>query len=120
MSFLLVITILAQTMTIDWDALPLLPFRAAPVATQEMNAFAIEQDREGNCDLPDGELRVDVAVLLDEEDSLRAAVPRAINCPAIEQYVVSVITASARNNLLPRVTPNEQWHRASITFNLTK
>lgn len=120
MSFLLIIPMFVQTMTVDWDALPLLPIRSAPIITQEMEKFAAAQALEAKCVLPDGPLSVDVAVLLDEDDALRAAVPRAIDCPVIEQFVASLVQANARYNLLPRVTSNEQWYRANITFNLPK
>lgn len=110
-----------QTGTIDWAALPALPYRTPPQLAPQMTGFVVRAVRTGHCPTPPAEqgsrkLIVDLAVLIDEEDEVRAVVPRAINCPAVEQYAAGLVSGFARNNLLPRRADGGQWYRASLTF----
>lgn len=110
-----------QTATIDWDMLAPLPYRAPPIVTPEMHAFARREAAARKCPLPGGNvLVVDVAVLVDAQSDIRAAVPRAIQCPTIEQYASGLVAGFARHNLLPRNSPGEQWYRTTITFTLAE
>ena len=61
-------------------------------------------------------LRVEVAVLVHPEDGVRASIPRAIGCAAVEQYAAGLVSSFARNNLAPRTAAAEQWYRATVTF----
>lgn len=106
---------------IKWDALPLLPYRDAPDVLPEMVNFVAGEYRAKRCPpvpLVNGHrtVRADVAVLLADDGSVRATVPRAINCVTVEQYAAGIVSAAARNNLLPRAMGAAGWYRASLTF----
>ncbi len=110
----------AQGAPINWDALPALPYRAPPIVTPDIQSFVEREVRTRKCKADGGALRVDVAVLVDETNGIRTTVPRAIQCPTVEQYAAALVAGFARNNLLPRQNPGEQWYRTSLTFPVGK
>ncbi len=59
-------------------------------------------------------LPVDVAVMVREPATVRTAIPRAIDCPTVEQFAAGLVTSFARNNLR---NPAEGWYRVTVTFN---
>lgn len=108
-----------QTATIDWDTLAPLPYRAPPIVTAEMSIFVQREAAARKCALPADDpnaVAVDVAVLIDSASNIRATMPRAIQCPSVEQYAAALVAGFARNNLLPRMGTNEQWYRTTLTF----
>ncbi|WP_431470008.1 hypothetical protein [Sphingosinithalassobacter sp. LHW66-3] len=111
----------AQNGPIDWSALPPLPYRAPPQLTESMHGFAAREARTGRCSMPrpgqkEQSVRVDLAVLIDAAGTVRAVVPRAINCPTVEQYAAGLVSSFARSNLLPRGATDERWYRTAVTF----
>jgi len=111
------LTAALQSVAIDWNALAPLPYRAPPILTPEMQAFVRREAVSRNCPLPKpGTLTVEIAVLVDEANGIRTAVPRAIRCPTVEQYAAALVAGFARDNLLPRTDSTAQWYRASLTF----
>lgn len=109
-----------QAAAIDWDALAPLPYRAPPLVTPEMHALVDREVRANKCPVTGSELRVDIAVLVDDAGGIRTTVPRAIQCAPVEQYAAGLVAGFARGNLLPRMASGEQWYRTSLTFNLPK
>ncbi len=111
---------LAMQAAIDWGSLPELSYRMPPPITARMNDFVEREVKAGRCVAPAAKgpptLVVEVAVLVETDGTVRATVPRAIQCPNVEQYAAGLVTAFARNNLLPRGAQTEQWYRASLTF----
>lgn len=106
-----------QAVALNWDALPPLPWRAPPIVTADMQNFVQREVQLRRCPMgKPGKLEVQVAVLIDETGGIRTAVPRAINCPTVEQYAAALVAGFARNNLLPRPGASEQWYRTSLTF----
>ncbi|WP_262408485.1 hypothetical protein [Sphingomonas sp. JC676] len=108
-----------QTAPIDWDGLAPFPYRAPPIVTAEMQAFVQREVATHKCSVtPAGtqSMTVDVAVLVDANDGIRVTVPRAIQCPTVEQYAAALVAGFARNNLLPRTAGSEQWYKTSLTF----
>ncbi|MBA16966.1 MAG: hypothetical protein CMN73_11530 [Sphingomonas sp.] len=111
----------AQTATIDWSSLPDLPYRAPPQVSREMHVFAHTEATTRHCRAEKSALgrwrmQVDLAVLVDGAGFVRVVVPRAIDCPTVEQYAAGLASAFAQNNLLPRETTAPQWYRTSLTF----
>lgn len=105
----------------DWSVLGPLRYLDEPHMTEPMTAFVVEEYAAGRCVRPaavDGRyaLTLDVAVLIDKNGAVRATVPHAINCPTIEQYGAGLVSAFARDNLVPRATTTDQWFRTSIIF----
>ncbi|PVX30637.1 hypothetical protein [Sphingomonas pokkalii] len=108
-----------QVRTIDWPALAPLPYRTPPVITPEMLTFVAKEVVARKCALAIGPglaLSIDVAVLVDAQDNIRTTVPRAIQCPAVEQYAAAMVAGAARGNLLPRTASADQWYRTTVTF----
>lgn len=113
-----------QTGTIDWAALPALPYRAQPRLTPSMHQFAAREAQARRCPLPatgpTQRLTVELAILVDGAGDVRTVVPRAIQCPTVEQYAAGLAAGFARNNLLPRNGASDQWYKTSLTFSWRK
>ncbi len=106
---------------IDWQALPPLPYRRTPRPTPPMTSFVLAEMKRTGCPRPAAvagraELRVDVAVLIGGEGLVRATIPRAIDCPTVEQYAAGLVVSFARGNLVPRFVTDGGWYRASMVF----
>jgi hypothetical protein len=119
---LLLAPLAMQAATIDWAALPALPWRAPPVVTPAMNDFAGREAKARRCPLPRAHsITVELAVLVDGEGGVRTVVPRAIDCATVEQYAAGLAASFARGNMLPRSTgAGEQWYKTSLTFSWAK
>ena len=103
----------------DWSVLPSLPYLSPPAQTAALSGFVAAEIAAGRCPIArpaDGRyvVRVDVAALVAADGTIRRTVPRAINCPTVEQYGAGLILSFARANL-PRGT-SDQWYRASVIF----
>lgn len=120
MSGALALVAALQVTAMNWDALPPLPFRAPPIVTSDMQKFVEREVHTRKCPTSNKLMRVDVAILVDEDGGIRTAVPRAIHCASVEQYVAAFVAGFSRNNLLPRMTTGEQWYRTSLSFTLAK
>ncbi|MET3712562.1 hypothetical protein ABIC65_003280 [Sphingomonas trueperi] len=108
---------------IDWPSLAPLPYRSEPQITPDMLAFVANEVTTRKCPVAIGPgltLSVDVAVLIDAQDNIRTTVPRAIQCPTVEQYAAAMVAGAARGNLLPRMANADQWYRATVTFTWPK
>ncbi|MGW8188827.1 hypothetical protein [Sphingomonas hankookensis] len=106
---------------IDWNALPPLPYRRTPHPTARMTAFVQSEMRRTGCPRPAPvggrlQVQVDVAVLIGEDHVVRATIPRAINCPTVEQYAAGLVVSYARGNLVPRFVGAGNWYRAVLLF----
>ncbi|MCW3849365.1 hypothetical protein OF829_19165 [Sphingomonas sp. LB-2] len=114
-----------QVGSIDWAALPALPYRAQPAVTTSMSQFAAREARARRCPLPIARgptqrLTVELAVLVTGEGDVRTVIPRAIQCATVEQYAAGLAAGFARNNLLPRSAAADQWYKTSLTFSWRK
>lgn len=123
MSALLLLLLIGQTPALRWNSLPSLPYRTEPQVTPQMQAFVSREIRRQRCTVirqsrrPDRQrVEVELAVLVDEAGGVRVVVPRAINCPSVEQYAAGVVTGFARGNVLPRGATSVQWYRTTVIF----
>jgi hypothetical protein len=102
----------------DWTAMPPLPWRAEPAVTPGLIAFVAGEVRAGRCAARAGNATlVRVAVFVRADGLVRAAVPRAIDCPTVEQFAAGLVTSFARNNLR---TPAAGWYQVTVTFDWGK
>lgn len=109
-------TAATQTSVIDWAALPPLPWRTPPQITPDVTDFVATEYRARRCLPREGQpqrIDVDVAVMVRGDGSIRAVVPRAIECPTVEQFVAGLVISSARNNLRQ---PSAGWYRTALSF----
>ncbi|WP_315760556.1 hypothetical protein [Sphingomonas sp. Y38-1Y] len=105
---------------IAWDSLPPVPYREPPVILPEMMAFVAGEVTAGRCRLSGatartGDVTVDVAMLVTPETGPRLTIPRAIDCPTVEQYAAGLVLGFARGNLPARAMV-PQWYRATLRF----
>lgn len=108
---------LAATITsppTDWRTLP--PLRASTVqAGGDVSDYVRDEVRAGRCAAPQsGALSVDLAVYVTDTGRVRRIVPRAINCPTVEQYAAGVALRSLRGQVEPPEATG--WHRMTIAF----
>lgn len=105
----------------DWSVLPQLPLHRPLNATPETSAYVRDEVLRGHCasavrDAAGWSLGVDVAVLTTADGRVRRVVPRAIQCPTIEQYAAGLVWSGARDNLDPRPGDADRWYRMRVTF----
>jgi CO dehydrogenase/acetyl-CoA synthase alpha subunit len=98
----------------DWRALP--PLRAPATETAELvSDYVRDEVAAGRCTTPrPGTLSVELAVYVAENGRVRRIVPRAINCPTVEQYASGVALRSLRGHVEPPEVVG--WHRMTIAF----
>lgn len=110
----------APGQVIAWDTLPPVPYRTPPVMLPDMMAFVAGEVGAGRCRFANatrarGEVVVDVAMLVTPDMGPRLTIPRAIDCPTVEQYAAGLVLSFSRNNLPGRaIVP--QWYRATLRF----
>ncbi|WP_052134298.1 hypothetical protein [Sphingomonas sp. 37zxx] len=107
--------------SIAWEDLPALPYREPPVLTEHVTAFVIGEVEAGRCKpnlfgATRRAMQVDIAVLVTPELGARVTIPRAIDCPTVEQYAAGLVLGFARNNLRQHATTTTRWYRATMTF----
>ena len=103
----------------DWSVLAPIPYVTPPQVVPTLSRFVASEIAAGRCAISkpaDGRyvVRVDVATLVGADGIIRRTVPRAIDCPTVEQYSAGLVLSFARANL-PRGT-RDQWYRATIVF----
>lgn len=104
----------------NWEALPTLDY-VRPPAAGGFVGFVAGEVRAGRCAaavaVPGGwSLRVDVVVLATPDGQIRQAVPRAIQCPTVEQYASGLVSSFARANINTHGSTAPRWYRTSLSF----
>lgn len=98
----------------DWSALPELQLLRRWPAVPELSSFVRDEVRAGRCAVAATTLRVDLAVMVAANGQVRRIVPRAIQCPTVEQYASGLVSRMARGNVAP---PGEDlWFRTAMVF----
>ncbi len=101
----------------DWSIVPPLPWRTGPRRVPEHDAFVERAIAAERCPVTGTRLSVEVAVLIRSDGIPRVVVPRAIDCPAVEQYAAGLVSALVRNNIR---LPASGWYRTTLTFDWTR
>ncbi|MEG3147229.1 hypothetical protein U1839_21465 [Sphingomonas sp. RT2P30] len=110
----------------DWATLAPLPYVAPPQITPAMEQFVAGEIAAKRCATAkpvDGHyiVRVDIAALVGGDGTIRKAVPRAIDCPTVEQYSAGLVIGFARGNLPARgAGAGEQWYRTTLVYDWGK
>ncbi|MCM8729946.1 hypothetical protein ACFO8O_03050 [Hephaestia sp. GCM10023244] len=110
-----------RPITIDWDLLPPLAYRNLPTLTPAIRRFVDGEVAAGHCVPPRDTagrytITLDVAVLVDGRGRILRTLPRAIDCPTVEQFGAGLALSFARENLLPRTHDDARWFRATFVF----
>ncbi|UVO49061.1 hypothetical protein M0208_00430 [Sphingomonas sp. SUN019] len=98
----------------DWSTLAELAFVRLTPPAADLSDFVREEVRAGRCVSNDTSIRVDLAVLVGSDGRVRRIVPRAINCPTVEQYASGIVSRLARSNVA--APPHDSWYRTTVTF----
>jgi hypothetical protein len=125
MPLLLQATAASPALPSDWSTLAPMPFREVPKVSSAMTAFVANEVATGHCVVPkpaDGHyvVSLDIIALVGRDGSVKKFVPRAIQCPTVEQYGVGLVTSFARDNLLLGTGNGDSWYRTTLTFDWTK
>jgi hypothetical protein len=102
---------------LDWSALPELPL-SPPRGAFDPSGFVRNEVAARRCRATaDGDAQLvtaPLAVLVDESGAVSRIVPRAIDCPTVEQYTAGYVSALARRAGLPRLKAG--WYRYAVTY----
>src|SRR3546814_21161592 len=98
-----------------------LTYLEPPTLTPPMRRFVDGEVRSGRCRPPRDAagrytITLDVAVLVDGDGRILRTLPRAIDCPTVEQFGAGLALSFARENLLPRARHDDRWFRATFVF----
>ena len=104
----------------DWSLLAPLPYVKPPEMAAPLSGFVASEIAAGRCPVPrpaDGHyvVKLDVATLVGADGVIRRTVPRAIQCPTVEQYGAGLVISFARGNVRSSGAA-DQWYRASLIF----
>lgn len=103
----------------DLRALPELSLLRRPAEAAAPSGFVRDEVATGRCVVathPAGTntLAVDLAVFVAGNGAVRRIMPRAIDCPTVEQYAVGIAARMTRDNVpAPGV---DSWYRMTIAF----
>lgn len=105
----------------DWSVLPTLDYRQPPANGSDFAHYVEEESRSGRCAAavqagPRWTLRIELAVLATADGRIKQVVPRAIDCPTVEQYASGLVSRLARNNIDTHGVATDGWYRTSLTF----
>lgn len=107
------------------ETLPPLPLlHRRPDPPSETALFVRDEVRSGRCAAPapvagNGlrSLTVHLAVLVGPRGTVKAVMPRAIGCVAVEQYAVGLASRLIRGNV--NASGGDSWYRMPLTFSWT-
>lgn len=123
--FLLLQAVALPAPPTDWSALPALRLTAAPDYPAIMTKFVRDEVAAGRCTaaLIDGKpgLKIDLVVLVGAGTSeVTRIVPKAINCPTVEQFAAGVVQKAARGNIAGAAPIADSWYRTGMTLTWTQ
>jgi hypothetical protein len=106
----------------DWTALPPLRLTEQPDYALIMTKFVRDEVAAGRCAAPapvEGKtsIKLDLIVLVASSsgEAVRV-VPRAINCPTVEQFAAGVVQKATRGNIAGTTPSSDSWYRTNITI----
>lgn len=104
----------------DWAALPRFPLaRTSGIA--DASTYVRAEVEAGRCDtaVTDEEgasLVAPVAILVGDGGAVRRIVPRAIDCPTVEQYTVGYLLSLTRPDPDSPLLPPAGWYKLDVTY----
>lgn len=101
----------------DWSKLPELALLRLTPPSADLSDYVRDEVLAGRCVAAGSSIRVDLAVMIGSDGRAKRIVPRAINCPTVEQYASGIISRMTRQNVIP--PPKDSWYRTAVTFSWT-
>jgi hypothetical protein len=99
----------------DWSALQQLPLLRRWEPSESITAFVRDEVRAGRCATPETHrVAVDFVVFVSADGQVRRIVPRAIDCPTVEQYASGLTLRAVRGNVAD--VPAAGWYRTALVF----
>lgn len=98
----------------DWSTLPELKLQRIWRDQTGLSDFVRDEVRAGRCSVTTKEIRVDLAVHVTGDGQVRRIIPRAIDCPTVEQYASGLMSRMARGNVV--ASGDDAWFRATLIF----
>ncbi len=120
--FLLMQGAVAAAVPTDWSKLPDLRLTATPDYPAIMTKFVRDEIAAGRCAAPapvDGRtsMKVDMIVLVSSASGEAVKiVPRAINCPTVEQFAAGVVQKATRGNIAGPPPAADSWYHIGMTL----
>lgn len=104
----------------DWSALPLFPLPLAG-SSADGAAFVRGEMAAGRCktspvQLDGSRLVAPVAILVGTGGAVQRIVPRAIDCPTVEQFTVGYLLSLTRGGPGEATPPAPGWYRLAVTY----
>ncbi|WP_394648569.1 hypothetical protein [uncultured Sphingomonas sp.] len=112
-AFLLLGQAISLAPPLDWTSLPRLSLASGSSISAQLTEFAQNEVRDGRCSLGERST-LDLAVLVAENGRVRRIVPRAIDCPSVEQFAAGVVLRAARDRIRPPATAT--WYVTTIAL----
>ena len=105
----------------DWSLLPTLRYVRSPAESPALADFVRAEVRGGRCAAQrptetGWAITVDIALLVSPAGAIRRSVPRAIDCPSVEQYAAGLVSSRARGNVATDTIATDTWYRTALTF----
>jgi hypothetical protein len=105
----------------DWSALPPLRLSTTPDYAALMTQFVRNEVAAGRCAAPPAvagkvSIKVDMVVLVSRSGDALRIVPKAINCPTVEQFAAGVVQKAARGNVAGAPPTTDSWYRTGMTL----
>jgi hypothetical protein len=105
----------------DWSALPPLRLSTTPDYAALMTRFVHDEVVAGRCAAPPAvagkvSIKVDMVVLVSPNGDALRIVPKAINCPTVEQFAAGVVQKAVRGNLAGTAPASDSWYRTGMTL----
>ena len=109
------------TPPLDWSGVPTLRYQNPPPENFDYSAYVRDEVRAGRCHRAVAvggrwTLSVDVIVLAARDGSPRRIIPRAIDCPSVEQYAAGLVSRLTRRNVDTGGATTDGWYKTSVRF----
>lgn len=106
----------------DWSALPQLRLQQTPDYALIMTKFVRDEVAAGHCTAPapvEGHTTIKLDLIVQVSSATNQAVrviPRAINCPTVEQFAAGVVERATRDNIAGSAPDADSWFRTGMTI----
>jgi hypothetical protein len=113
--------VLSSAPPTDWSALPWLRLSATPDYAALMTKFVHDEVTAGRCAAPPAvagkvSVKIDMVVLVSPGGDALRIVPKAINCPTVEQFAAGVVQKAVRGNWAGAAPTSDSWYRTGIVI----